>query len=265
MAVLPLLALLLVPMLEVRRRLGAQLVLGVLSAATLVMALIWVLEPGLTYDWPNGTMRLSEYLGARLGIDLSNLLPSFVRIRPATYIWPVAALLAAIVWRLPMRRRASASASGATLLLLTLTLAGYVASHLPTRRVEFEDTFVRKTGGSDYPGQWSGATARNRLSWRLPEGHRIQVPIVAGGTQLSLEIVVRKGEASQSATTLRLLTTRGELGRLALESSRAWHTLHFGPYSWQPGDRLTLELVSAGPDPVPQNSVLLDQMRLAWD
>ena len=263
--VLPLLAVLLVPVLAQRRRPGARLALAGLGSVTVILTLVWVLQPGLAYDWPNGTTRLSEALGGRLGVDVSRLLPSTLRVRPATFAWSIGALAAIVAWRLPVRRPVISGSLGVALLLLGATTATYLASSVPTRNVNFEDAFVLKSGGSHYPDLWQPGRGP-RLGWSLPEGERLEVPLVAGGEALYLELDILArppGERPRSRpAVLRVLAGAHELGRTTLDGAPVWRTLRLGPYPWPTGESLTFELEDA--DNEPRIEVVLDRLRFDW-
>ena len=264
--VLPLLALTLVPALEQRHRPGARLMLGALGGLSLVMTLVWVLHPGLTYDLANGTMRMSEISGSRLGADFTRLMPSFVRIRPATFLWLLAGLLGLGLWWLPGRsEKRETPALGIALLLLVLGAGALLAKRLPTRIVEFEDSFTQKTGGEDYPDIWNAARSYYRVSWRLFEGNHLVVPVVAGGAEVSIEIDALYDATHSGVTRLRLHAGDEVLEVRELGSPREWTTLSFGPHPWPKGAPLVLIVEAEGPKNRQLSSVILDRARFSWD
>ena len=93
LALLPLLALLLVPVLDLRSRPGVSAVAAGLGGLTLVLTLVWIVLPGWTYNFADGQTLLLDHAGARLGTDLGRFFPSAVRPRLATWVWPLASLL----------------------------------------------------------------------------------------------------------------------------------------------------------------------------
>jgi hypothetical protein len=262
--VLPLLAVLLVPVLSRRRRRGIGMALAILGPATLILTLVWVLQPGLAYDWPNGTARLSEGLAGRLGVDVSRLLPSTLRVRPATFVWLLSALAAVAAWRLPGRRPAFSSALGVAIGLVGATTLVYLTSSLPTRVVHLEDAFVLKSGGDHYPDLWLPGR-RGHLGWRLPAGERLVVPLVAGEA-LNLELdllVLSPGDKPRSLpAVLRVSAGEREVGHTILDGSGGWQTLSLGPFLWRSGESLTLDLEDAGNGR--RNQVVFDRLRLDW-
>ena len=107
---LPLLAMLLVPLLAARRRRGARALAAALALATVALTLLWVLEPGWTYNFADGRTYLLDYLSARLGVDTARFFPSSVRPRAATWLWPLLTLvLVPLAWWWPWRRRSAAA------------------------------------------------------------------------------------------------------------------------------------------------------------
>ncbi|HEV7515242.1 MAG TPA: hypothetical protein VGR07_02980, partial [Thermoanaerobaculia bacterium] len=109
LVMLPLFAVALVPLFDRRERPGARALLAALAAATLALTVLWVVEPGWTYNFAHGRTYLLDHLTLRLGADVSRFFPSSIRPRPATWLWPLATLvLLPLVWWLPAVRRESA-------------------------------------------------------------------------------------------------------------------------------------------------------------
>ncbi len=176
LVLLPLCGLLLIFALD-RRQSVARAAWAGLGLATFLLTLVWLIQPGFTYNTADGLNHLLHLLGFRLDADLGRLLPSTVRPRLATWVWLAGALLAAAVlyrWlggRQPslLARRGAAAAGVLTLLL---GVAGLVAAAetWPTTRAELEDGWVRKTGGTIDPDQWIQQRPAYRGGWRLQPG-----------------------------------------------------------------------------------------------
>ncbi|MCG8458964.1 MAG: hypothetical protein MI919_22030, partial [Holophagales bacterium] len=95
---LPLLALALVPLLE-RRPAGTRFLGVVLGSWTALLALLWLVVPGWTYNLADGGSHVLHLASQLLGADVARLFPSMVRYRPATLGWVAASLLAAwVAW-----------------------------------------------------------------------------------------------------------------------------------------------------------------------
>jgi len=89
LVLLPLLALILVPLLDRRRRAGARGLVAALGFLALSLLLLWVVVPGWTYNLAVGTNHLIDHLSIRLAADVGRFLPSLVRPRMASWLVPV--------------------------------------------------------------------------------------------------------------------------------------------------------------------------------
>jgi hypothetical protein len=262
--VLPLLALLLPPLLEGRRRAGPRALLGALTVLTAAVTLVWLVVPGWTYNLADGGSHLGDALAAALGADVNRLLPSMVRPRLATWLWPllVSAVVPALWWG-SRRRTARAFPFAVAGLLALLAAAPLLAARCPTRRVELEDPPVRSRGGRLYPPPWTVERVRWPSGTMLPEGASLAVPVVPGGDRVRIRLRLR-GVANERRT-VGFEVGDGEriLYRERLELRDDWSELVIGPVSWVVGRELTVAL-----DPPPpgrtRNGVALDRAELEW-
>ena len=90
---LPLLALLLIPILDQRWRWPLRTLIAALGAVTLIFSLLWVVFPGWTYNFADGRTHLLDEASVRLGSDVARFFPSTVRPRGATVWWAAGSLL----------------------------------------------------------------------------------------------------------------------------------------------------------------------------
>jgi hypothetical protein len=270
---LPLLALVLVPLLAERRRAGARVVLGALGAATLALALVWLAAPGITYDLADGRTRLLDAVSAGLGADAARLFPSYVRPRLASWLWPpLSALAVTVAWWLPRRRRARAPepaasgalAAGAAIALLAAASVPALATVLPPHRVELEDPWVVHRGGHVHPETWIVARSHYRGGWVIRPGEAVEVPLgprAGGSARLALE--VRFGRNNPDPLTLEVLAGDRLLTRWRPRRAGDWRRVELGPLELPPGEPLILR--AAGPPRAGrQNGLLLDRLELEW-
>lgn len=261
---LPLLAIALARLLDERRRQGARWLLGSLGLLTAGLTVVWLVVPGWTYNLANGSTYLLDRLGASLGADVARLFPSSVRPRLATWLWPVlATAVVALLWRWPRRRAPRALAEGAALGLLLLAAVPLAARVLPTQVVELEDPWVQKTGGHVFPPQWIIERTRYRGAWVLREGEQAEVPLVAGGRELSVRVVVEWVRNSDSPLELELRSGARVLARHRPRTPGQWADVTLGPFPWRPGERLVLAAVGP-PGAPPRNGLSLDRLELDW-
>ncbi len=263
LVLLPLLALGLVPLLDGRRRGGAPALVAALASLTAVLTLLWLAVPAWTFNVADGSSHLLGYLNERLGADVGRLFPSFVRIRPATWVGSTALVAMALaVWRLPLRRRAARS-WGLAALLVAVAVVPVAAARLPTRVVEFEDRQVRKSGGEVFPDSWVPARPRFRGGWILEPGDRLEAPVVAAGRRVSISIDVRTIRAGRVSTVLEVGASQQDVVRWPVEPASAWQRVSFELEEWPEGAPLVVRLAAAGDQPA-ASRLILDRATLEW-
>lgn len=283
LVVLPFLALLLTPLFE-RRFDGVSaastsgaavdgppagvsalaLVLALLSGA---LAVIFVVEPGWTYNLADGRHHLIHHLEARSGIDFARFLPSATRPRSATWLLPIAAVgLALVAPRLRYKPLAAAVAGLPVLALATLPL---LAESLPTRRLEVESAAVDRTGGNLDPERWTMERTRYPEAWVFPEGTRAEAPVIPGGSQAALTLTVRPVLNRPAPLTLIARSGSLEIGRLAFTAGdgsdqAGWQTHTLPAAAWSSGAPLVLEVPFGPGAALPPNGVKIDRVDFRW-
>lgn len=261
---LPFLALWLIPLLASRRGALPRALIAGLAALSLGLALLWLVQPGWTYNLAHGRSHLLDLLAERLGADVARFFPSSTRPRAATWLWPPLALaiLSALWWRVKAESR-HAVAAGVSAVLLGLAILPWAARDRATRVVEFEDPWVAKSAGQVYPELWVIQRHRFRDGWILPEGGTLTAPVVPGGRRLSLEVRLRAH--SEPAAAGRLLLGDGS-GRLLAErplsDSPDWQAVVFDDLWWPAAGRLRLSVRRLGEGGRPV--VILDRADLTW-
>lgn len=277
LVVLPYLALLLVPLFERRPDPGRQgavdsavrspaagivalaLVLALLSGA---LTVLFVVEPGWTYNLADGRHHFLHHLEARTGLDLGRLLPSATRARTATWILPALAVVVAILAARVRRRTVAAACAGMPLLFLAALPV--LADSLPTRRLEIESAAVHRTGGNQEPERWTLDRTRFPEAWVLPEGSRAEAAVIPGGDRLEIAVVLRVIRNRAAPVTLVARAGGQELGRLtfAAGSDDDWQTRTVAPAPWPAGAQLVLEVPPG--NAVPPNGLAIDRVDLRW-
>ncbi|HTQ79595.1 MAG TPA: hypothetical protein VMM92_06340 [Thermoanaerobaculia bacterium] len=268
LVMLPLLAVALPPLLAQRDRPGARGLLAGLGALTLALALLWIVEPGWTYNFAHGRTYLLDHLSERLGEDIIRFFPSSLRPRTATWAWPLATLLLLpLLWWLPGRRRAGVAVSllGIAGLLGLAAALPRVAARTPTTVVEFEDPTVAKSGGHLHPDLWVIERPRYRGGWVLRVEERLTTPVLpASGkrrVRLSLEAELIRNQPVPYTLDIRA----GDLllGQWTPRQSRTWQRITLGPFIWPAGQPLVL--AAHGEHPKGElNGAILDRMELQW-
>ncbi len=262
---LPLLGLALVPLLARRRAAGARALLAALGAATLVLSLLWVAEPGWTYNFADGRTYLLDHLSQRWGADVARLFPSSVRSRTATWAWPaVAVVLVPFLWWFPRRRPRKAAAWGLAAVLLAVAALPLAARALPTRWIEIEDPQVAKTGGHLHPDRWIIERTRYRGGWVLREGESLSAPVVAGGKRARLALDAFFVRHHPGPLLVRVRAGGQELATLRLARPRQWMHHELGEVDWPAGAALTIEALPDGTAPAQANGAVLDRVEIVW-
>ncbi len=264
LALLPLLALALVPLLALRHRPGLRWLLTVLGILTAMLTLIWVLAPGWTFNFADGRTLLLDELARRLGADVARFFPSTVRPRAATWAWVAASLLLVplALWRgRPGRRRwrPRRLAGFATVLALIAALP-LLAHRWPSRRIELEDSFVSKRGGSAYPDPWVTQRPRYRGAWKVVSHSRLVAPVVAGGETVRLRLTVRF-LGQRVANSLRIAAGGETLATCFVERG-GWREIELGPFAWPAGAPLVI--AGSRSPPGEAGAIAVDRVDLLW-
>ena len=283
LVLLPFLALLLVPLFERRVDAGGAapasgaaagvlpagvanlaLVLALLSGA---LAVLYVVEPGWTYNLADGRHHLVHYLEARSGVDFARFLPSATRPRSATWVVPLAAIcLALAAGRV---RHKTLAATLAAVPVLAIAGLPILAGSLPTRHVEIESAAVDRTGGNLEPERWTMDRTRYPEAWVLPEGARAEAPVIPGGNEVELAVTVRPVRNRPAPLTLIARSGSREIGRLSFPGGNgeaaAWQTRRLPTATWTSGAPLVLEVPYGDGEALPPNGVAIDRVDLRWD
>ncbi|MDX1630610.1 MAG: hypothetical protein R3234_02015 [Thermoanaerobaculia bacterium] len=261
---LPLLALLLVPLWEDRRRVGPRALLAGLGALTVGLTLLWLAVPGWTYNLADGGSHLADAASRLLGLDFNRLLPSSVRPRVATWLWPsTLGLLVPLVWWRPRRQLPAAGALGLAALLLVAAGGTALTSRLPTRVLEMEDPPVVSEKGRLHPRKWAVERVRRSSGLLLPEGASLRAPVVAGGNRVVLVLRVRLIENDEHPTGLTIGDGRRTFSRWRVREGGDWVDVRSGPVRWIPGRDLHLA-VGPPPEGAPRNGIVVDRVLLEW-
>lgn len=283
LVLLPFLALLLVPLFERRLDAGVAarargdatgalpagvsalaLALALLSGA---LAVLYVVEPGWTYNLADGRHHLVHYLEARSGVDFARFLPSATRPRSATWLVPLAAISLALAAGRVRHKTLAATLSAVPV----LAVAGLpiLASSLPTRHVEIESAAIDRTGGNLEPERWTMDRTRYPEAWVLPEGARAEAAVIPGGNEVELTVTVRPVRNRPAPLTLIARSGSREIGRLSFPGGNgeaaAWQTRRLPIATWTSGAPLVLEVAYGDGEALPPNGVAIDRVDLRWD
>jgi hypothetical protein len=265
---LPMLALLLVPLLEQRHRAGARFLVGLLGALTVVLTLLWVAVPGWSYNFADGRSYLLDHLSGQWGADVARLFPSYVRPRLATWVWPVlATAVVCLLWRWPRRARSAGTvtAAGALSLLAVLAVLPGLARQLPTRVVEAEDAFVLHDGGHPHPERWVIERTRYQGGWVLRPREGLTMPVVAAGERVELLLTLRFVRNSDWPMALRIRAGETDLYHWEPTADRGWEEVAVGPVEWPGGASLELRVEAPSPPEARLlNGILVDRVEFRW-
>jgi len=257
---LPLLALMLVSLPQRRHRPGLRALVAGLGMVTVILAVIWIVVPGWTYNFADGRTHLLDRAGARLAADVAQLFPSTVRPRPATWIWPWASLVVIPIalWPAARGRGRSAPWWGVTAVLVLTAAVPLAARSLPTRRIELEDGFVAKQSGQPFPEPWVTVRTHYRSGWMVPPGGGLVAPVVPGGKTVTLRIFASAAESGK----LRIAAGEKHLATWQV-AGPSWQELELGPLEWPAGAPLVIR--GEGSDAAdPTRLVTVDRADFTW-
>jgi len=262
---LPLLSLWLIPLLQSRRRFPARALLAGLGALTGALTLLWLVEPGWTYNLAHGRSHLLDLLGVRLEVDVARLFPSSTRPRAATWLWPPIAMITITgLWWSRRRVDRRGAAIGTIMLLLSASAFLWSAVHKPTRVVEFEDPWIEKDSGQVYPDLWKVYRPHYRGGWILPEGGTMTVPLVPVDGRLTMKIDLRSHSVSAPNGILELRDEADEVrARQLVEGSGEWQRAAFDDVPWRGSRSMKLTLRRQGDDG--RAVAILDRAVLQWE
>ncbi len=283
LVVLPFLALLLVPLFERGARdtetapatdggdaglspgiRTLALVLALLSGA---LAVLFVVEPGWTYNLADGRHHLIHYLEARSGLDFARFLPSATRPRTATWPVPIAAVCLALLAGRVRHKAVAAALAGIP--VLALAALPILAGALPTRSLEIESAAIQRSGGNLDPERWTMDRTRYAEAWVFAEGTRAEAPVIPGGNEVELTMTVRPVRNRPAPVTLIARSGSREIGRLIFTDEdgsdpTGWQTRKLPAAPWLSGAPLVLEVPYGAGEALPQNGVKIDRVDLRW-
>jgi hypothetical protein len=260
---LPFLALWLIPLLSEPRRGGRQFLIAVLAAATAALTIVWIVEPGWTYNLAHGRSHLLDLLSSALKADTARFFPSSTRPRMATWIWPFLTIPAVcLLWWVPKR---GARAGGVLGLCSALLLPAFVASGSLVRHtsiVELEDPWIQPSGGEVHPELWVVYRPRYRGGWILPAGQSVSIPVVPGGGQLALVVELKQPTPLMGPAALEIRAGEQHLKQRPLQAEGKWQRIQVANLPWDGNKPLVLVIRRRGKATRP--AVLLDRVWLEW-
>ena len=172
------------------------LVVGVGGIWSAIMAWFLTLSPGFRYNWADGTSHFLETASLRIGVNLTKLFPSWIRLSPLTpYVTVLAMLLLGALILFCRRKNSRFSLAQHTgtwelipiLVVVTVCLgmvgAGVVVGKkLPTIVLEMEDDLdVRRHGGirePKTPDPWVNQDYlrdKKYSGWKLSPGNSLRM------------------------------------------------------------------------------------------
>ena len=257
---LPLFALAMVPLLA-RRPAGSRAAATALGTATVVTTLLFITVPGWTYNLADGASHLLHQAGLQLNADVARLFPSTVRAREATLWWlALTALLAPLALIDGRKWRRYAAPAGFAMLFAVVAAIPWLATQLPTRVIEAEDAWVKKTAGRLEPERWMPLRPSYRGGWRMVSQTGLQAPIIAGGERAILRLHVRRDTIGPHR--LELFAGQTRVGGLEVERISDWRVFEFGPVDWPKGEKLVI--VSPHRARRDDLGLLLDRIEIEW-
>ena len=260
---LPFLALWLIPLLSDRKGGGRQFLIAGLAAATVGLTIVWIVEPGWTYNLAHGRSHLLDYLSSALKADAARFFPSSTRPRLATWVWPPVTILAScLLWWVPKRGARTGAILGICLALLAPTLIAIGSQTLHTSVVELEDPWIEASGGEVHPELWVVYRPRYRGGWTLPAGESVSIPVVPGGQRLTLIVELQQPTAAMGPAVLEVRSGERTLKHRPIQAEGKWRRVRVADLPWEGDSPLVLSIRRRVRGANPE--ILLDRAWLEW-
>ena len=260
---LPFLALWLIPLLSDRKGGGRQFLIAGLAAATVGLTIVWIVEPGWTYNLAHGRSHLLDYLSSAVKADAARFFPSSTRLRLATWVWPPVTILAScLLWRVPKRGARTAAILGICLALLAPALIAIGSQVRHTSVVELEDPWIQSTGGEVHPELWVVYRPRYRGGWTLPAGESVSIPVVPGGQRLTLVVELQQPTAAMGPAVLEVRSGEQTLKHRPIQAEGKWRRVRVADLPWEGDSPLVLSIRRRVRGTNPE--VLFDRVWLEW-
>lgn len=260
---LPFLALWLIPLLSDRKGGGRQFLIAGLAAGTVGLTIVWIVEPGWTYNLAHGRSHLLDYLSSGLKADTARFFPSSTRPRLATWVWPPVTFLAScLLWWVPKRGARTGAALGLCTVLLIPALVASSAQMRHTSVIELEDPWIQPTGGEVHPELWVVYRPRYRGGWILLAGESVSIPVVPGGQRLTLVVELQQPTAAMGPAVLEVRSGEQTLKHRPLQAEGKWRRVRVADLPWEGDSSLVLSIRRRVRGANPE--VLLDRAWLEW-
>ncbi len=260
---LPFLALGLVPLLSDRQSGGRQFLIAALTAATVALTILWIVEPGWTYNLAHGRSHLLDYLSSALKGDAARFFPSSTRPRLATWIWPPVTVLATcLLWWVPKRGARTGAILGLCAVLVLPALVASGAQRRHTSVIEFEDPWIEPSGGELHPGLWVIYRPRYKGGWTLPAGQSLSIPVVPGGNLLTIVVELREPTPQMGEAVLEIRSGKKILKRRPIQALGKWRRLRVIDLPWDGEGPLVLAIRRRSRNTDPE--ILFDRAWLEW-
>ncbi len=234
-----------------------------LGLSTLILAGVFLVEPGWAVSFADGRSRLLDVLAAPFRMDLARFLPSSIRPRLATWLAPLVLALA-VLPALRGRRgpRRSVIARAAAWLLAGVALWVAAARWVPTRWAEVEDPWVVKSGGQLYPAPWTPDRAHYTGGWQMSSAARLRLRPVAGGSRVRVSARLRVMWRQSPPARLEMLRDGAVIASWPAKDFE-WRVEQAPPIVWRSGDEVTLRVVPVD-EARPGVTVLIDRLGFEW-
>ncbi len=234
-----------------------------LFGAGAAFALAALIEPRWSLSFADGRTQLLDLATAPFRADFARLLPSMIRPRLATWLFPAVALALVLLARRAAPGATRHAWNPAAAALLLASAAAIVAAHeLPTRVAELEDPWVYKGGGTLEPDRWMPDRTRFTGGWRLFGAQAASLRPIPGGDRVVVAARFRAAPGSTGGTTLELASGDRRLGAWRVAPGDSWRVEKLAPVDWRPGDELELR-VDADP-PGGRAAVDVDRLEFTW-
>lgn len=240
------------------RRSRARWSITTLAVVTLLLAALWVAQPGQAWNFADGRSHLLDTASLHLRADVARFFPSTVRPRAATWVWLGVLLLLPLARRLPGPKTARASVTvGLTVALGLAVTVPLAATRFPTRIAEVEDPWILHRGGGLAPERWWPQRVLQPGGWLLERGSHVEIPAVAGGERAEIRI---RATAIGGPALVEVRVGEGTPARLRIAAER-WSEFDAGVHTWSTGSTLSLLPIE---EDAADGTPIVDRVEIDW-
>ncbi len=222
------------------------------------LSALFSIFPQLGYSLATGSSTPLEYISFYFKRDFISIFPSFIRWRTSNLVW-IAVLFILIFTKSRIFNKKIMLSS--YIIISTIIVTTFILPNiLPTRLVEFEDSWIEKSGGTIYPERWIENRVRFKSGWTIWPKAVIRIPIVCFPTKRIVSAKITYKHLTNTNERYSLIKINEKIFSLPKTTRWREETLLIEQTKCQ--DLIITNLSSI--DDILENSIVFDKMLLLW-